>query len=203
MSTKRAQKLSERSRVLVASVMVIAVLVLPAVTRADTSIDLQGRMITLLTTIVQLQKQLIEMLTLQNTQLELQIAVLSQERPLVSTATSTTHTCAVVDPPTCPTTLTATYDSYGCVTAYSCTQAETPLPTVTTGQQIPVQDTAQTMSHGCWASGKWYPDGARAWSGDLKGKLQAVTGSVMWPYVICTGGIWFVEGTRQVVVFPR
>ena len=114
---------------LVAS-FVVLVLVYPAMSTAQTT-DMNSQMIALLQQILVLQKSLI--LSLQT-----QIADLSAK---ASGQQTTTHKCAIVTPLTCSTVLSVTYDSYNCVTSYSC------------------KAVAETASASCSANGQTYASG--------------------------------------------
>ena len=114
-------------------------LMLPVAVSAQT--EASTSILALLRQIISLQTSLIE--TLQN-----QLAQLSTQA-LGSAAT--THKCAVVSPPLCSTTLSATYDSYNCVTAYSCKTAATTTAETTTS--------ANTSTGGCSYAGATYAEG--------------------------------------------
>ena len=160
-------------RVLV-SFLLVLFLAVPFASHAQTASDIQSQMITLLQQIIELQKQLILSLTNQISQLQQQISKLSQP---VSTTITTPHICAIVNPPSCSTTLTVMRDSYNCVTGYQCA---TPV-TTTTSQPMPT-----TASASCTYGGTPVQEGTKAVCG--------TNGSfAMNARYVCQSGQWVPE----------
>ena len=103
-----------KSRLLTSAIIGVLFLV-PAISSADISTDIQSQVISLLQQIITLQKQLIESLQNQISQLQSQISQLH-----ISTSNTQPHICAIINPPPCSATLTVSRDSYNCPTAYTC-----------------------------------------------------------------------------------
>src|ERR1700694_5908155 len=107
-------------KTLVSGLLVLA-LTLPIAASAQ-STDLQSQIIALLTQVISLQKQVIEGLNNQITQLQARVSQLQASQPPIPSLINT-HTCSIINPPACSTTLTVTRDSYNCVIGYSCKAA--------------------------------------------------------------------------------
>ena len=141
----------------------------PIAASAATQAELQSQVISLFTQIFEMQKRVITALEGKVSELEADLS--SAQTQLTSaraelqvcegekTGTSvipTAHTCAVVNPPACSTSLSATRDSYNCVTGYQCAPAAT-----TTTQ--PVQPTLQSTDGSCVAYNTVYTNGSTIW----------------------------------------
>jgi len=158
--------------------LLVLMLVMPVAASAQT-LDVNSQIITLLQQIITLQKTLIETLQNQINQLSAQISSLN--------TTTQTHKCAIVTPPACATTLTATYDSNNCVTGYFCKPVTTSTTNTTAGASCTYN--GQTYANGQTIS-EWCPGNM------MEGlKLGSQCGGPM----ICASGQWvqWVSGAQS------